>query len=76
MTTKVIILGETPNEVKKKPIEFVKVLYSSDDGHRVNDVLNSSPDHFINIELICRHYGGGGYDLMFAYDDNRRMGKH
>lgn len=72
MATKVIVLGQEPNGEKKKPIEFKKYLTS--DG-KIMELLLSNPSGWKNIELICSKLNSDGYDLMFAYDDNRNSGR-
>ena len=68
--TKVIILGEDAPEQPKKPIKFV---YFLNQGHKF-DTGVAYPNCFANIELICSNYLNKGFDLMFAYDDNRNNG--
>jgi hypothetical protein len=65
--TKVTIIGdETPIE-KKNPIEFVRLI-----GITHNHPACSAPFWWDNIELVCKDYGAG-YDLMFAYNNNKRL---
>ena len=67
--TKVIVIGN--NEViRKKEISFESELESND------DVISPQfePNNFKVIELICTNYKNGGYDLLFAYDDDRNCG--
>lgn len=69
--TKVIILGQEPEQKKKKSIEFVKQV-----DHGL-DIVNPrySPNQFENIELIAREWDDGGLlDLIFAYDNDRNEG--
>lgn len=69
--TKVIILGQEPKEEKKlKPIEFKYSLLSTCKEFKV---AVANPKNYLNIELICKDYGYS-YDLMFAYDSNRKEG--
>lgn len=68
--TKVIILGQVPNE-EKKPIEFLKEI---DFDLQIIKPRNS-PKEFKNIELIARKWDTDDLlDLMFAYDDDRICG--
>jgi len=67
--TKVIILGQEPENKELKPIEFVKCLYS--DLEFSSDC--SPPKVWRNIELICKNYATK-FDLMFAYDEDRSNG--
>lgn len=73
MTTKCIVLGEIPEELRQPhKIEFVKCLYFN--SLYFKDSL-SFPDRWINIELIKRKtYPAEEYDVMFAYDNNRETG--
>ena len=66
--TKVTIIGEATPIEKKKPIKFVRVIHSNS-----LDMATIKPHEWYNIELICNNYGDG-YDLMFAYNDNRDQG--
>lgn len=75
--TKVIILGETPKEKEKKPIEFV-LSCNNIEGFTSTSVI---PKEFDSIELICKSFCPSQntpyaeYDLMFAYNgDYRHMG--
>ena len=67
--TNVIILGEQPKKKELKPIEFIQYL----DYHFEFNSNCTKPQRFKNIELICRKYLTG-YDLMFAYDEDRNQG--
>ena len=67
MTKVTIIGGATPIQ-KKKPIEFVKVIYVHN-----NHLATSSSNEWENIELICKNYADR-FDLMFAYNDKRKDG--
>ncbi len=67
MTKVTIIGGATPIE-KKKPIQFAKSI-----GTTSNHPARSGTLGWGNIELICKDYGDG-YDLMFAYNNNRKDG--
>lgn len=72
MKTKVTILGRTEavnHELKK--IEFVKSL---DEELYIAEYVCHSPSIWGNIELICSNYKGTGFDLMFAYDNDRQKG--
>lgn len=66
--TKVIILGDSPTENKKK-IEFMH--YLNEDGTIY--AINTAPSQYENIELISLNYGET-FDLMFAYDYDRLEG--
>jgi hypothetical protein len=68
--TKVIILGEQPEEKGLKPIEFKKYL----DNDLTSYIPSTSPSDFENIELICKNYRGENIDLLFVYNDDRRKG--
>jgi hypothetical protein len=67
MTKVTIIGGATPIE-KKKPIEFVKCIGAM-------SILDAPHPCILwkNIELISKRYEAG-YDLMFAYNNNRSDG--
>lgn len=66
--TKVTIIGEATPIEKKKPIKFVKAIYSD-----TLETAEIKPHQWKNIELICKRYEAS-YDLMFAYDDKRDDG--
>lgn len=66
--TKVTIIGEATPIEKKKPIQFVRAIYSD---HL--EATKIKPHEWENIELICKRYEAN-YDLMFAYDDKRDDG--
>jgi hypothetical protein len=68
--TKVIILGEQPENKELEPIEFVKWLDSEFNFCKAE----SYPMEWKNIELICKNYQSHGFDLMFAYQDERNKG--
>jgi hypothetical protein len=68
--TKVIILAEQPENKELKPIELVKWLDSEYNFCNAE----SNPMQWKNIELICKNYQSHGFDLMFAYDENRSGG--
>lgn len=73
MATKVIILGEQAEQKKQlKKIEFVKCM--SKDYIICNALYEAT--NWVNIELICKNYGGHkeDMDLMFAYDEDRSKG--
>jgi hypothetical protein len=67
--TKVIILGQEPEQKKLKPIEFVKIIHEED-----LEIITALciPKDWKNIELIGR---GKGYDIMYAYDHHRNIGR-
>jgi hypothetical protein len=66
--TKVTIIGEATPIQKKKPIQLVKCIGAM-------SVLDAQAPNYMwkNIELICKNYDFG-YDLMFAYNNNRSDG--
>ena len=66
--TKVTIIGEATPIEKKKPIKFVRAIYSDH-----VEAAEINPNEWGNVELICKHYEAN-YDLMFAYDDKRDNG--
>lgn len=68
--TKCIVLGEQPTEKKLKPIEFKYVIKSNFE----KDTPQKRPHEWENIELIGKNYYGGGYDIMYAYNDELRYG--
>ena len=67
MSTKVTIIGEDKPS-STKCIEFIK---ACQDGVWVTPI--TQPCEWANIELIARNFVGI-FDLMFAYDTNRRAG--
>lgn len=71
--TKCIVIGEEATKKKSKHIEFVKAVTG-----RMSDVKYqtsvSEPHHFEYVELICPAFNSSFYDMMFAYDDNRKKG--
>jgi len=66
--TKVTIIGGAKPIEKKKPIQFAKLI-----GTTSNLPARSGTLGWGNIELICKDYVDG-YDLMFAYNNNRSDG--
>jgi hypothetical protein len=69
--TKVIILGQEPEQKKPKRIEFVELIDHSKQfiGPRY------TPKDFKNIELVAKNWDIAEIlDLMFAYDDDRNNG--
>ncbi len=70
--TKVIILGskEDPKHQPKK----IQLLRSMGSSGTLANPGNIEASGWKNIELICRQYRAGTYDLIFAYDDNRDNG--
>jgi hypothetical protein len=70
--TKTIVIGESANTEKVKPIEFC---YAMDECH-CTDTTNDKPNEFRFVELIVKNYLDAGKDIMFAYDDayNRKDG--
>ena len=69
--TKVIVIGEKPQKVEKKPIEFLYCWGSSNRVMKVDDNTTASDYKF--VELICLNYFDE-YDLMFAYYDPENRG--
>lgn len=68
--TKVIILGQEPENKELKPIQFVYFFYIH---HGVGET-GVKPKSYENIELICKDFEGYGFDLMFAYNEDRNQG--
>ena len=68
MKTKVKILQTVFVADTQKRIEFVKVVQATKLSY-----TKSLPTDFKNIELISKNYRCG-FDLMFAYNDDRRFG--
>ena len=66
--TKVIDLTKEAKELK--PIEFVNQM--SEKGDMTSTTWE--PIHFNFLELICRRYQNGNFDLFFAYDGLRNIG--
>lgn len=67
--TKVFILGEHKPQDGKN-IDFIRVMCV--DERFV--FAEGSPGGYKNVELICKNYASGEFDLMFAYDDDRDDG--
>lgn len=67
--TKVIVIGDQPNQEKKKKIEFVHCL----EGDFKVAPAETKPSDWKNIELICKDYSNG-VDLMYVYDNDRNDG--
>ena len=63
--TKVTVIDST-KEIKGK-IVFSKVISASGDCL----CASMSPHSYDNIELIVMNYNGSGYDLMFAFDNDK-----
>ena len=68
--TNVIIIGEQPAKKDLKPIGFV-YFFSFYNGAEKTDI---KPKSYENIELICKDFAGFGFDLMFAFDEDRSYG--
>jgi hypothetical protein len=68
--TKVIILGQEPEKKELKPIQFV-YFFSFQHGAEETGV---KPKSYENIELICKDFAGFGFDLIFAYNEDRNQG--
>ena len=83
MKTKVTILGKSKSKKGKKKIEFTHWLSDDRIFEEMEGVKeDEKPREWKNIELICsRYYNGEGdldgesWDLMFAYNNDRNMGK-
>jgi len=75
--TKCIVLGATPKDVKKKPIELLKIVDSiSENGEIQINQFRNDVSIWDNVELVCRKKGNYSLDIIFAYDDhNRDMGR-
>jgi L-amino acid N-acyltransferase YncA len=68
--TNVIIIGEQPAKKDLKPIGFVYI-FSFQHGAKETEI---KPKSYENIELICKDFAGFGFDLMFAFDEDRSYG--
>jgi hypothetical protein len=68
--TNVIIIGEQPAKKDLKPIGFV-YFFSFYNGAEKTDI---KPKSYENIELICKDFAGFGFDLMYAYFNDRNSG--
>jgi hypothetical protein len=68
--TKVIIIGEQLEKKELKPIKFV-YFFSIQHGAEETEI---KPKSFENIELICKDFAGFGFDLMYAYFNDRNAG--
>jgi hypothetical protein len=68
--TNVIIIGEQPEKKELKPIQFV-YFFSFRNGAEKTDI---KPKSYENIELICKDFAGFGFDLMYAYFNDRNAG--
>ncbi len=68
--TNVIIIGEQPEKKELKPIKFV-YFFSFQHGAEETE---TKPKSFENIELICKDFAGFGFDLMYAYFNDRNDG--
>lgn len=75
---KCIIIGEEGEEVKSiklTPIVFERSLSAS---FNINKYINTNPNSFDYLELICKNYnqeqGDKKRDLIFAYNDIRSEG--
>ena len=66
--TKVIILGEQPENKQLKPIEFKKYITC----YGVIKDPAVKPNEFDNIELINLRNKIDGFDFMFAYNNGER----
>lgn len=66
--TVVTIIGQEPQKEKKlKPIEF----YTLIGGRGGAEKPGSKPSEWDNIELVCKNYRNGEYDLLFCYKKDR-----
>jgi len=74
--TKCIVLGGDPKDVKKKPIELLKMIGSIPENGKIQiNQPSNNVSIWDNVELVCRKRGRYDLDIMFAYDDhNRDMG--
>lgn len=72
MKTKVTILGEQPTKTEPKKIKFIKWIDESGNLH--NEGMSTQASGWNNVELVCRNYRDGGFDLMFCYDGDIRNG--
>lgn len=72
--TNVIIIGSSAVSTEKsRKIEFLELLTTQ----KTVITSLSEPRQWKNIELICQNYYNSpsdGFDLMFAYDDDRNKG--
>jgi hypothetical protein len=69
--TKVIILGQEPEQKKTKRIEFVELI----DHSKQFTAPRYTPKDFKNIELVAKNWDVDEIlDLMFAYDSDRNVG--
>jgi hypothetical protein len=66
--TKTIVLGEQPNPVNKKPIEFFSLISLIDNDNVEVDDAKTKPHYWKYIELICKGYAPN-LDLLYAYND-------
>jgi len=69
--TKCIVLGESSPE--KKELEPIRLSKFLDCNHEWNKSGTKSST-YDNVELICRNYGDGEYDLIFTYYKFRHEG--
>lgn len=69
MATKVTILGKGVVKRFTKPIQFLFKLEVYENGY---SSPRCNPSEWDNIELVCKKYKNGQYDLMFAYDNSNR----
>jgi hypothetical protein len=72
--TKTIVLGEQPNPVNKKPIEFFSMISLIDNDNVEVDAVKTEPYYWNYIELICKGYGHN-LDLLYAYNDANDRGE-
>ena len=73
MKTKIIIVGKPGPEEYLNPIEF-RLELNRNAAFLDFSRTDSVPSRFKYIELICKNYGGG-FDLMFAYNDLNKRNK-
>ncbi len=74
MKTKCIVLGEEQERNDKyKPIDFVHVIVRFVGKVKVKDA-GSKPSIYLNVELISRSNHSNIFDLMLAYNNDRRNG--
>jgi len=73
METKCIVLGETEQPKKGKPIEFIHA-YTGKKNELDGTIAETLPKNWRNIELTQKAINEDFFDMMFAYDDDRTCG--
>lgn len=72
MATKVTILGmDEPKEKELKKIEFVKAVFTGIDQPSIGE-YSTFPASWENIELVRKSDSRDKYDVMFAYQTEKR----